>query len=857
MALAYWYPAGAQGVAFCGPGEDCVVADVQSPGEGVDLTLDVGTMPGALDTSGSAVLLFIEGEYGVASLRSEGAYSAYFIRTDRSGGVPGVSSGRVDVETEIEIDVDDYMEDVAGPAEGVDEYRVRVPLPDFCSTDDPSCVGFNGVAAGDGLRLVVERGISNPEEGGSFRWRYALENAAGDRVGATYYEINDLRVIPDLVLGRVKGIRGVDVVASGRGFADGLNAQVFVMPHALDRWWSSLSCGEEADSEGSERKRIAELAAGYPGLGLDASAYPPDCIDPELPVNTKLWEEARYGLYQQEICQYAVRGGSPVGSGNVARNHVATVAFSARAPVFSPGRVNYLCMVDGAGNRSGQHKIFDLEPSGELRPETASPGDQVSMFVVDLPLVGAELCEMRLGGRVVYRRDGDPLVDVEVTPVGGDGSATLFFDLPGEVGGLALVGDIRLATYWCDDGVAVGSVEGILHAGASVLTVGRQIVLPNQIVTLQGENFGSNAAVFAPKVTLDGAPLLVMEDSFTAGGAIEVSNSGSFVFRTALWIAGAADTALNPALIPGPHTIRVEDESGFSGTVQITVPEPSITITPDKAAPWDFVTIQGNNWPVDNVDGGNVSNVDLIVDDRPGRAPRGYTLAPNTFGRWEQRHKVSQSVDIPSVNEVRASYDGLLVRLGRFAVVGPEVTVTPSMAKPGEYLTVTLSGMPIWERVDSVSLGGRPVASPVNPSTDGAGFVEIGSLLVPALDPGEYPVLIRVGAAVAIGSVEVEDDTLLGPEDGAIEVGVSMPLPGALERLGDRLVRVWWFDNATKGWEFYDPRPAFRSVNTLADMVTDQVYWVLVSETVEAVSLNRRSRTLACVSGNCWSYLKW
>jgi hypothetical protein len=42
----------------------------------------------------------------------------------------------------------------------------------------------------------------------------------------------------------------------------------------------------------------------------------------------------------------------------------------------------------------------------------------------------------------------------------------------------------------------------------------------------------------------------------------------------------------------------------------------------------------------------------------------------------------------------------------------------------------------------------------------------------------------------------------------------------------DNLVRVWSFKNTPQSWEFYDPRPAFSSANSIAELVNGQIIWV-------------------------------
>ena len=57
-----------------------------------------------------------------------------------------------------------------------------------------------------------------------------------------------------------------------------------------------------------------------------------------------------------------------------------------------------------------------------------------------------------------------------------------------------------------------------------------------------------------------------------------------------------------------------------------------------------------------------------------------------------------------------------------------------------------------------------------------------------------------------------------------------LPMPSnqvatGLMALGGNLVRVWHFNNATKEWPFYDPRPAFADSNTQEEMVPGEAYY--------------------------------
>ena len=68
------------------------------------------------------------------------------------------------------------------------------------------------------------------------------------------------------------------------------------------------------------------------------------------------------------------------------------------------------------------------------------------------------------------------------------------------------------------------------------------------------------------------------------------------------------------------------------------------------------------------------------------------------------------------------------------------------------------------------------------------------------------------------------------------------------------LVRAFTFDNATKGWNFFDPLAA--DVSTLTRFMPQHSYWLLVSRTTWLM-LNGVERQLTCVEGNCWNLIVW
>ena len=68
----------------------------------------------------------------------------------------------------------------------------------------------------------------------------------------------------------------------------------------------------------------------------------------------------------------------------------------------------------------------------------------------------------------------------------------------------------------------------------------------------------------------------------------------------------------------------------------------------------------------------------------------------------------------------------------------------------------------------------------------------------------------------------------------------------------DHLVRVWTFNNSTKTWTFFYPRPAFAAANTIIVMTSGQVYWINVLSK-QTPTLNGQQRVLSAG----WNLLSW
>ena len=181
--------------------------------------------------------------------------------------------------------------------------------------------------------------------------------------------------------------------------------------------------------------------------------------------------------------------------------------------------------------------------------------------------------------------------------------------------------------------------------------------------------------------------------------------------------------------------------------------------------------------------------------------------------------------------------------------------VFPSSGPPGTQITVRGAGFRSFAAVESITLGGRNILGSRTVNTDGNGEFEVTDLVVPGLDPGIVALTVRVGTGdletTAVGAFRVT----------AADSAVATPVAEALAPLGAALVRVFHFDNNTKAWRFYDPRPAFYSADIIDEIVDGRVYWIKVTRDI-TVNLNARQRELTCArqgtpQEDCWNLIVW
>ena len=350
--------------------------------------------------------------------------TVYF--TVPGGGIDQNGGGRVYTADPVEIDDDDHFG-------GDDDWSIRVFIPDMNNAENS---GYNGPEEDQTLKLVFTKaaGIKNPTEAGTHSVGYSVLGANDEANDGPMVELDDvdmsgapLETKAKISLSDEDAGRGKEITVTGTGFNNGTNAEV--------------------------RVYVSEAA--------------------EAP-----------------SCAMVMTMGEKLGAAPVGSDDKFVVSFTVHQDEFDAGAVNYICAADseaGAPRMASAVKVFELEPSVSVSPDSASFGDEVTLKPRDFM---DDISSITLGPSCVWTAASGDNDCFTATPDGSD----FVFDLPGD-----LDEQIQIA-------VTDGNDTKRIYMGVvpSSLELSQTEVAPNASVIISGSGFTENARVYTDMITIDG-----------------------------------------------------------------------------------------------------------------------------------------------------------------------------------------------------------------------------------------------------------------------------------------------------------------------------------------------------------------
>ena len=360
------------------------------------------------------------------------------------------------------------------------------------------------------------------------------------------------------------------------------------------------------------------------------------------------------------------------------------------------------------------------------------------------------------------------------------------------------------------------------------------IAVPGQQIIIKGKGFTAGASI---------ALIEIGRDQVTGGDrvpAYDVRSSGSFetllnndlvskgnvtrivVNNNGDW-TGSVKIPERVASVGSSVQVRVREGQGNnrSAVRDITIATPTVTLNPSSGRPGSTLTIKGTGFTAEatvliSYDGQIVTSVNA-----------------DTVGHFEEQSVVPIDADV-GVTEIPVLAEIAIPSEGPNSDWAPKsatalhevppgvLSVSPEGGPPGTSITITGEGFKAFTPF-TATIGGLSVLSETGVNTDVDGnFSRV--VVVPPLREG-------------IHSIVVEQEGRAGSKNRdtiSFEVGdigpATRPSAEAFADLvaADNLIVVWSFDNSTKAWSFYDPRPEVAGAVDLTEVTSGDNVWIQI-----------------------------
>ncbi len=533
----------------------------------------------------------------------------------------------------------------------------------------------------------------------------------------------------------------------------------------------------------------------------------------------------------------------------VGSDDTGSCTFTVNNPPFGVGD-NFVGAVDGRGqgaNKSATHnddkQKFELTPTISASPASGNPGDSILVQMYDFP-AGSPVTLVDLARQVATHGATTPNKVVwGATTTGSDGSANFRMTVPN----------------WAPQGVldlqvtAGGKKDNItITIGGPVVKSTPSTVLANQRINLVGTGFTPNSRVccgaiegnetVTPLMTIGGETIPV--GRINDGDDVRVDSGGN-------WSASIDLPLTQVTSDEGVREIVVRDSRGRTGDVDVTIPTRTVTIDPPTGRGGTVAVVRGENFPSKN-DSGDSFNVEITYTSSAGDLR--VSTTPDASGRFEADITIPRLATIPSTNTVRVVYeygenDIPVTTTVTHQVPEGDLSLSQSSGPPGTVVTVRGQGFRSSTPVTGVEIGDIEIPLSPAPYTTRTGGLDF-DIRIPDLDTGVQTIEVSIsgGTTASIGFTVTAGDA----------VGAETPAAVAVASMGENFLRAFYFNNTTKSWSFYDPEVEqdADADSALVNFIAGASYWVLIGADQEVI-LNRKTRNLTCVDGNCWNLVVW
>ena len=462
--------------------------------------------------------------------------------------------------------------------------------------------------------------------------------------------------------------------------------------------------------------------------------------------------------------------------------------------------VNTLRVIDSNNGEVGKDFMLGIKPTVKLGSETAKRSTSLEISVSDWYY--GTINQVTVGGVSV----GTINVSVPSDKTKADyGKETFEVIIPDKV---------RTGSH---DVVVTGanpmslkahSAKATVNIGVIALNVSPSTVVPGQRVTITGSGFANSEKVTG--ITIGGVPFNDKEPNKIPEDANSTSSGRVAVTVAVPLTVGAGNKTVELTVTDDNNTSdTTEDDQSRSGEGTITVSKPSITLTPSESVPGSVISVTGSGF---NASG----RFEVLYDGKVETVGQA-----DGSGNFSVRLTVPSSAGVGATNPVKVQSRGndKINAKADHKTPGSMITL-PDQAQEGTLMTITGSNFEPFTAL-KVMIGVND-ATPSAAETDKNGAFELQAR-VPRLGAGSHTVTVQDKSPRQNSATETFE---------VVTTPIVSTPQEVFRSLGDNLVVVWRYDNATATWASYSPgAPA--ELNDLTGVSRGDIVWIQVNESVD------------------------
>ena len=462
-------------------------------------------------------------------------------------------------------------------------------------------------------------------------------------------------------------------------------------------------------------------------------------------------------------------------------------------PSNAPSGVNQIKVTD-AGKPMAATATATVDVAARtvtLSPSSGAPGTAVTVSVTGFPGGNGPSNDNTIS---INPGDADDTVDDLLTTSTGGLSGTNIVTIPSN----ATEGTIEVT-------VSIQGVDGEATEGSATFTVVSRglTVTPasgpkGTSILLSGGNYLARGTIDADSILVGGKDTLHSEIGLDSSGSIPAT-SITVPDDTSY---GDVDVTLVVNHASSDSTVTV------SGAGTFTVTQPSISLEPATVAMGNDVTVTGEGWVTNSI-------VTIEMKRTGGRALTTAVVTVDGASGFSTSMTVPNNVGVGPQMVSLDAHDGALGNTTlavNLTIPAATITLSPAgTATVGDRVTVMAAGFTPSTGLSELTIGGANVREGVD-VTDEQGNLTT-SFTVPGLTGSQ---LVRV----TIGNDDVSTSLIV--QKGTTSTVTDPRALFASEIASGNLVRIFYFDNGTKQFSFFDP--AFDDeANTLNSIVKGQI----------------------------------